>query len=83
MFHDLGYRRAKRREAVQNGNTHLELGELPVEVPSGQTLAQQFDAMHPFAGKTIPRIIFWPGSYPDAALAVVTAPSSPERAEVF
>ena len=36
--------------------------------------------MHPFAGKTIPRIVFWPGSYPDAALAVVAAPSSPERA---
>ena len=45
-------------EAVQDGDTDLELGNLTVEVPSGQTLAQQFDAAHPIVGKTIPRIVF-------------------------
>lgn len=33
-------------EAVQHGLAHLELGDLTVEAPSGQTLAQQFDAVH-------------------------------------
>ena len=47
-------------------------------------LARQFHTVHPFAGKTIPRIVFWPGSYLDAAPAVISAPSSPEHpAEVF
>ena len=50
--------RAERGAAVQGGDTHLELGELTVEVASGQTLAQQFDTLHPFAGKTVPRIVF-------------------------
>jgi hypothetical protein len=35
-------------------------------------LSQQFYAMHPIAGKTIHRIVFWPGSYFDTAPAVVT-----------
>ena len=40
--------------------------------------------MDPIAGKTIPRIVFWPGSYLDAAPAVVAAPSSPEcAAQIF
>ena len=36
----------------------LELGDLTVEVPSGQALARQFDTVHPIIGKTIPRIVF-------------------------
>ena len=84
--------RAERDEAVPDGNTDLEIGELTVEVASGQTLARQFDTLHPFAGKTIrmpfdppdqmafaqTRTVFWPGSNLDAASAVVTAPSSPD-----
>ena len=54
------------------------------EAPRHAALAQQFHAMHPFAGKTTPRIVFWPGSYLCAASAVVAAPSSSEcTAEVF
>ena len=49
---------AERGEAVQDGNTHLELGHLTVEVPRHEALTEQFDAMHPFAGKTIPRTVF-------------------------
>ena len=70
---------SKRGEAVQDGHTNLELGNLTVEVPRHEALTQQFDTVHPFAGKTIPRIVFWPGSYFDAASAVIAAPSTPNR----
>jgi len=53
---------AERGEAVQDGHTDLELGDLTIEVPCAQPLAQQFQTMH---------LGF------DAAPAVVTAPSSP------
>ena len=60
---------AERCEAVQDGDTDLEFSHLKVEVPRHQALAQQFHTMH-FGF--------------DAASAVGTAPSSPERtAEVF
>lgn len=60
---------SERGEAVQDGDTDLELGDLTVEVPSGQTLAQQFHTMY---------LGF------DAASAVIAAPSSPDRpAEAF
>ena len=36
--------RAERGEAVPDGNTDLEIGELTVEVASGQTLARQFES---------------------------------------
>ena len=55
---------AERSEAVQDGDTDLELGDLTVEIPSCQSLAQQFDAMH---------LGF------DAAPSVIAAPSSPDR----
>jgi hypothetical protein len=60
---------AERGVAVQDGDADLELGDLSVEVPCHEPLAQQFHTMHL-------RL--------DAASAVVSAPSSPERAaEVF
>ena len=54
-----------------------ELGDLTVEVARHKALTKQLHTVHPFAGKTIPRIVFWPGLNFDAASAVVTAPSSP------
>jgi len=51
---------AGRGEAVQDGDTDLELGNLTVKVPSGQALAPQFQTMDPGF---------------DAAFAVVAAPS--------
>lgn len=60
---------SERGKAVQVGDTDLELGDPTVEVPSGQTLAQQFHTMH---------LGF------DVASAVIAAPSSPDRrAEAF
>jgi hypothetical protein len=57
---------------------------MAVEVPCHGPLAQQFHTMHPFAGKSIHWIDFWPGSNLDAAPAAVSAPSPPERAaEMF
>ena len=37
---------AEGGEAVQNGDADLELGDLTVEVPGGQALTQQLDAVH-------------------------------------
>ena len=75
---------AERGEAVQDGDTDLKRGNLTVEVPRGQPVARQFQPVHPFAGKTLPRSVFWPGAYFDAALAVATAPASPDGpAEAF
>ena len=60
---------AGRGEAVQDGVTDVELGNLTVEVPSGQTLAQHFHTLH---------LGF------DAASAVIAGPSLPDRpAEAF
>ena len=36
----------ERGEAVQDGDTHLELGNLTVKVPRGQALPQQLNAVH-------------------------------------
>ena len=52
-------------------DTDLELGDLTVEVARHEALTQQFDTVHPIAGKTVPRTVFWPGSYLDAASAVI------------
>jgi len=56
--HDFSDRRSERGEAVQHDHADLELGNQTVEVPSSQTLAPQFDKVHPIVGKTIPRIVF-------------------------
>lgn len=53
---------AERSEAIQDGDTHLELGDLTVEVPGHLALTKQFDTVH---------LRF------DAALAVIAARSSP------
>ena len=63
--HDFSDRSAEVGEAVQHGNTDLELGDLTVKVPSCEALAQEFDAVH--LGLC-------------AASAMVTAPSSPDGA---
>jgi hypothetical protein len=69
LSRDLRDRDAERGEAVQDGDTNLELCDLMVEVSRHETLTQQFHTMH---------LGF------DAASAVVAAPSSPDRtAEVF
>ena len=52
-------------------DSDLELGDLTVEVARHEALTQQFDTVHPIAGKTVPRTGFWPGSYLDAASAVI------------
>ena len=60
---------AERGISVQDGDADLEFSDLTVEVPRHEPLAQQFHAVH---------LCF------DGAPAVVSAPSSPERAaEVF
>lgn len=51
---------AGRGEAGQNGDADLDLGDLTVEVPRGQALARQLDAVPPIAGKSIHWIVFWP-----------------------
>ena len=69
LFYDLCDGCAERNEAVQDGDTDLELGELTIKVPRAQALAQQFHTVH---------LGF------DAAPAVIAAPSSPDRpAEAF
>ena len=65
LFHGLCDRYAERGVAVQDGDPDLELRNLTVEVPRHEPLAHQFHAMH---------LRF------DATSAVVSAPSSPERA---
>ena len=76
--------RAERGEAVQDGDTVLELGDLTVEVPRSQTLAQAVSDNASIRRESDPpdrflaRIVFWPGSYFDAAPAVIAAPSSPD-----
>ena len=66
---DLAYgvsdRYAKRSIAIENGNTDLDLGDLPVEVPCHERLAHQFQAVH---------LGF------DAASSVISAPASPHSA---
>lgn len=57
----------------------LDFGNLPVEVPRQEALPHQFHTVHPIAGKTIPRIVFWPGSCLDAASTVVSVQFSPQR----
>jgi len=56
---------SERGVSVQDGNADMEFGDLAVEVPCHEALPQEFHAMH---------LGF------DAASAVVSAPSSPERA---
>ena len=58
-------------------DTDLELGDLTVKVARHEALTQQFDTVHPIAGKTVPRTGFWPGSYLDAASAVNSAARIP------
>jgi hypothetical protein len=69
LSHSFRDRSAERGVAVQDGDADLEFGNLTVEVPRHEPLAQEFDTMH---------LRF------DAASAVVSAPSSPQgTAEVF
>ena len=69
LSHGLCDRDAERGVAVQNGDTDLKLRDLSVEVPRHEALPQQFHTVH---------LRF------DAASAVVSAPSSPDRsAEAF
>lgn len=44
--HDFRDGYAERCEAVQHGDTDLELSDLTIETPSGRTFARQFDAVH-------------------------------------
>ena len=53
---------AERGEAVEHGNADLELGDLTIEVPGHEALAQQLHTMHL-------RL--------DAASAVISAPMAP------
>jgi len=69
LSHDLCAGRCERGEAVQDGNTNLELRDLTVEVPRHEALTQWFHTVHPGF---------------DAASAVTAAPSSPDgTAEAF
>jgi hypothetical protein len=42
LSHSFSDGRSERGEAVQDGDTDLELGDLTVEVPRAQALAQKF-----------------------------------------
>ena len=46
MSHDLCDGYAKGGEAIQDGDPDLELRDLTIKVPRGQSLAQQFDTVH-------------------------------------
>ena len=63
LSHSFRYGYAERGVAVENRDANLEFGDLSIEVPRHEPLAQQFDTMH---------LRF------DAASAVVSAPSSPQ-----
>ena len=65
LSHSLRDGYAERGIAVQDGDADLEFGDLTVEVPRHEPLAQKFHTMH---------LRF------NTAPAVVSAPSSPERA---
>ena len=63
----LGSGRSEGREAVQDRGPDLQLRHLPVKVAHHKALAKQFETPHPIAGKTLPRIVFWPGSFSGSA----------------
>jgi hypothetical protein len=65
LAYGLSNRHAKGRIAIEHGDTDLDLGDLPVEVPCHERLAHQFEAVH---------LGF------DAASSVVSAPASPHSA---
>jgi hypothetical protein len=44
---------AEGDEAVQDGDTNLELCGLTVEAACGKALPQELDAVHPIVGKTV------------------------------
>lgn len=44
--------------ATRTNDADLELGDLAVDVPRHEPLAEPFHTVHPIVGKTIPRIIF-------------------------
>ena len=50
----LGYGYPKSRVAIERGDADLDFGNLPVEAPRHEA----FDAIHPIAGKSIPRMVF-------------------------
>lgn len=58
LAHGLGNGYTERSVAVHNGDADLGSCDLSVEVPRREALVQQFNAMHPIVGKTIPRIVF-------------------------
>ncbi len=47
MSHGFSDGYAERGEAVQDGHTDLELGNLTVEVPRHEALAQELHTVHP------------------------------------
>ena len=46
LAYGLSNRHAKGRIAIEHGDTNLDLGDLPVEVPCHERLAHQFEAVH-------------------------------------
>ena len=46
LSHDLCDGHAERSEAVHHGDPDLDLRDLTIKVPRGQTLAQQFHTIH-------------------------------------
>lgn len=61
----------------------MDFGGLAIGVSRGDAFCEGLEAAHPIAGETIPRIVFWPGSYLDAASGVVSGPALPERSTVM
>lgn len=64
--------------ATMANDTDQELCHLTFEIPGGQALAQQFDAVQPIVGKTVHWTVFRSSSHLGPDSAVVSAPSSPD-----
>ena len=54
--------------------------DLPVEVAGHDAGPKALEAAHLIAGKTVPRTVFWPGSYLGQTTSVIAAPPPPDRA---
>ena len=82
LFHDVCDGYAERGEAVENGDANLELRNLTVEVPSGQTLKRpDVDpaVSHNASTDRQGHVKHDPERFGfDAASAVIAAPSSPD-----
>ena len=55
---------------------------MAVGVSCSDALAEGLETSHPIAGKTVPRTVFWPGSYLDPTSGMVPGPALPERPAV-